>query len=1098
MTCPRCHAENAAGSRFCGQCGAPLSVPCPRCGAANPPDYKFCGHCAAPLMQSGTAPAGLPSGAADAAGPPGELKRVSVLFCDIVDSTGLTERLGPEGMHELIGWFMDTALAEVRRYDGTAPQFAGDGFLALFGAPATHEDHVRRALLAALAIRDAIGASRSPPGGRQWPKLQLRIGVHTGLVVFGSVGGSLRMDPTVIGDTANIGARLQAAAEPGTILLSEETRRLAEGYARVEPVGPLQLKGKDEPINAYRLIGVSHRRASPAARPFVNRMEELSRLRDLMRPVEEGRGRAVGVVGEAGIGKSRIIAELRRHLGQSMDWVEGRCLSYGTAVPYLLVLDLLRGLCGIEESDPPEVIAEKIRGKLAELGLVPEQDAPVLLLLLGIEAQGGAPPLPNPEALKSRTFEILRQLILRSSRHRSLAAVLEDLHWIDKISEEFLTSLVEAVADAPILVVTTCRPGYRLPWAEKSHAATIALQPLSRAESLDLIRAVPGRRDEQTTEAILAKADGNPLFLEELSLDAGEARGTRAAGAVPNTIQDVVMARIDRLPAETKHLLQTAAVIGRDFSVRLLQAVWPGAGAVEPHLAELVRLEFIHERADPVRPGYVFRHALTQETAYHSLLERQRRAMHGRVGEAIEHFYEGRIEEVAERLASHFGSSGDNEKAVDYATLAAEKSQRRWANAEALSYFDGALRRLETMPDSAPNRLRRIDAVLKQAEVKYALGRYAEHIQALANICAIVEETGDARRRATWQYWTGFLHSLTGGRPEIAIEHCREAARIASAAGLEEIDAFAQSCLAQIYMLAGRPRDAIAAGERALASFEARGNRWWAGRTLWHLTAAANYLGDWEASLGYCRRGLEHGIALDDLRLKVNGWTRLGNAHIAQGDLDRGIECCEKALALAPIPRDAAWARAVRGYGKIKAGQIEDGIAELSEALAWFERSQMRWTHVIVAMWLAEGHLRRGDPASARPMADYILTTSRTAGYLQYEGRGCWLLAECLAAEAPDEAKACVERAIEIFEHIGARNDLGKALATHARLCLESGDPMTARRLLKRAMAVFEALHTIDELDRVKQVLVSLDQYSKAEVSPAAWSIHIDTETADR
>ncbi|HEV2301656.1 MAG TPA: AAA family ATPase [Stellaceae bacterium] len=983
-----------------------------------------------------------------------------MLFCDIVDSTGLAERLGPEAMHELIGWFMDTALAEVRRYDGTAPQFAGDGFLALFGAPATHEDHVRRALLAALAIRDAIGASHGVPGGRQSPKLQLRIGIHTGLVVFGSVGGNLRMDPTVIGDAANIGARLQAAAEPGTILISDDTRRLAEGYAHVEPIGALTLKGKDEPINAYRLIGFSHRRSSPAPRPFVDRTDELARLHNLVRPVAEGHGRAAGVVGEAGIGKSRIIAELRTHLGRSINWVEGRCLSYGTAVPYLLVLDLLRGVCGIEESDAPEIIAEKLRTKLAQFGMVPEEDAPVLLLLLGIEAHGGAPPLANPEALKARTFEILRQLVLRSSRHRSLATVLEDLHWIDKISEEFVASLVEAIADAPILLITTYRPGYRPPWADKPFAAQISLQPLSRADSHELVRAVPGRRDAPTTEAIVAKADGNPLFLEELSLDAGEARDARAAGSVPNTIQDVVMARIDRLPAETKRLLQTAAVIGREFSLRLLRAVWRGAGAIEPHLSELTRLEFIHERPDPVQPGYAFRHALTQETAYMSLLERHRRAMHAHVGRAIENFYEGRAEEVAERLALHFGRSDDAEKAVDYAILAAEKSQRRWANSEALAYFEDALRRLDAMPDTAPNRQRRIDAVLKQAEVKYALGQYAEQIQALDAIRGIVDESEDPHRRAAWHYWMGFLHATSGGRPETAIEHCREAMRIASTSGLEDIDAFAASSLAQVYIIAGRPRDAIAAGERALASFETRGNRWWAGRTLWHLTGAANYLGDWEASLDYCRRGLAHGIALQDLRLKAVGWSRMGAAYIQQGEVSRGIECCDEALALNPIPRDAAWAKMVRGYGYIKAGRINEGITELSEALAWFESARMRVTQVIGTTWLAEGHLRRGDSARARPLIDHLLATTRESGYLQFEGRACWLMAECLAIEAPGAAEDHAEAAMRIFLQVGARNDLARAMLTRAALRRQAGDRETDRQLLDEAYAIFELLGT--------------------------------------
>src|SRR5205823_4695442 len=374
MTCPRCHAENPAGMRFCGYCAAPLSVICSSCGAENPPENKFCGGCAAIL----SAPLGA-TGNALAHGPSGELKQVTLLFCDMVDSTGVTERLGAEAMHELIRWFIDTALEEVHRFGGSGPQFTGDGFMALFGAPVAHEDHVRRAMLAALAIRDAVSAAGAGPGKSRPHQLRMRMGVHTGLIVFGSVGGNLRMEPTAIGDAANIAARLQGAAEPGTIIISEETRQLARGYVRTESVGPLTLKGKSEPMAAYRLLGVSHRfvpdETTTASRPFVNRTSEMAVLNDLVHPVAESRGQALGIVGEPGIGKSRLLAEFRSRLGEVMIWIEGRCLSYGTSVPYLLVLDLLRGLCRINDADTPEIVDEKLRSALRGVGMEPDRDA---------------------------------------------------------------------------------------------------------------------------------------------------------------------------------------------------------------------------------------------------------------------------------------------------------------------------------------------------------------------------------------------------------------------------------------------------------------------------------------------------------------------------------------------------------------------------------------------------------------------------------------------------------------------------------------------------------------------------------------------------
>jgi class 3 adenylate cyclase len=335
------------------------------------------------------------------------MKQVTALFCDIVGSTPLTERLGAEAMRDLVSSFLRTSLAEVDRYGGTVPQFAGDGFMALFGAPVSQEDHVQRALLAALGIQRALSGVADEDEAQKLD-LPVRMGIHTGPVVFGPLADNLPMDPTAIGDTANLAARLQQAAEPATILLSDETYRLAQSYARVEPVGPLILKGKVGPIAAYRLLAVSQTRAalraSTAVRTttFVDRHGDLTILHNFLRQVEAGRRQAVGIVGEPGIGKSRLLAEFRRQLGeQRVTWIEGRCVSYGAAIPYLLVLDLLRSNCGIVETDTPEVIAEKVRSALEQVGMDAEDDAVVLLHLLGVKHAGAVPALANPETVKS-------------------------------------------------------------------------------------------------------------------------------------------------------------------------------------------------------------------------------------------------------------------------------------------------------------------------------------------------------------------------------------------------------------------------------------------------------------------------------------------------------------------------------------------------------------------------------------------------------------------------------------------------------------------------------------------------------------------------
>src|SRR5215469_7486898 len=370
MSCSRCGAENRDAMKFCGQCGAPLGPSCSSCGYDNPADHQFCGQCGAPLPLW-THPRHEGEAKVGAVALPGEMKQVTILFCDIVGSTPLTERLGPEAMRDLVSSFLRTSLAEVHRYGGTASQFAGDGFMALFGAPVAQEDHVQRALLAALAIQRALGGAECEDEVQKLD-VPVRLGIHTGPVVFGPLADNLPMDPTAIGDTANLAARLQQAAEPATILLSEASYQLARSYARVEPVGPLMLKGKADPIPAYRLLAISQARAalrdSTAARTttFVDRHSDLAILNNFLLQVEGGRRQAVGIVGEPGVGKSRLLNEFRQQLSDGrVTWLEGRCVSYGTGMPYLLMLDLLRNNWSIVETDTPEAMTEKVRSGAA-------------------------------------------------------------------------------------------------------------------------------------------------------------------------------------------------------------------------------------------------------------------------------------------------------------------------------------------------------------------------------------------------------------------------------------------------------------------------------------------------------------------------------------------------------------------------------------------------------------------------------------------------------------------------------------------------------------------------------------------------------------
>jgi len=459
---------------------------------------------------------------------------------------------------------------------------------------------------------------------------------------------------------------------------------------------------------------------------------------------------------------------------------------------------------------------------------------------------------------------------------------------------------------------------------------------------------------EPLVQLLLAKAEGNPLYVEEIVrqlqethgivIEDGEARLRAADVTVPETIRDIIAARVDRLEESPKQTLQVASVVGRRFGVSLVSRVRGSArGSVAGDLTTLHTVDFVFPSATDPEPMYSFKHALTQDVVYGSLLDRRRRAFHAESGRGLEELYAGRLDEIVELLAHHFGASAEDEKAVDYALLAAAKAQQRWANVEALAHFEAALARVVSMPDTDANRIRRIDAVIKQGEVKFALGRHAEHVQALEGIKDLVDTAADPPRRATWYYWAGFLESLIGGQPEKSITYCREALKIADSSGFEDVRPFAECCLSHVLMTAGELESALEFGERALVTFEARGNIWWACRSLWALSPVANYLGEWERGLEYCRRALEHGRAANDLRLKVVGWWRTGSTHIQRGDADAGLRCCEEALALSPIAFDAAMIQAVRGYGLIKAGDVAAGTAEVTAVVAWFERSKLQY-----------------------------------------------------------------------------------------------------------------------------------------------------------
>jgi len=683
----------------------------------------------------------------------GERKQVTVLFCDLANSTPIAERIGPEAMHTLLNRFFEIALNEVHRYEGTINQFLGDGFMALFGAPIAHEDHARRAVLAALALQRTL--QEGDVGKPYGEACQFRMGLNSGLVVVGSIGNNLRMDYSAIGDTTNLAARLQEHAAPGDILISESTRRLVQGVVRLEALPPVQVKGKTEPVPLYKVIGTLPRRSPIASRsertlsPFVGRERELATLEALFAQVETGSGQVVGIVAEAGGGKSRLLYEFRQRLeDKRVTYLEGRCLAYRSTMPYHPLIDVLRHNCGISETESPDAIIAKVHVALQEVGMDIAASAPYLLQLLGVKEGTESIAAFTPEAIRTRTFDTLKQMSLNGSQQRPLIFEIEDLHWLDKTSEDFLLSFVESLAGASIMLLTTYRPGYRPSWIDKSYATQLSLGSLTSHDALLVVHSTREHTPlpDYLVQTIVEKSQGNPFFLEELTRAVIEHGDLQTEITVPDTIQGVLSARMDRLPEEHKRLLQTASILGREFSPRLLHAIWDGTDTLDPFLSELKRLGFLYERTGADELIFIFKHVLTQEVAYESLLTTRRQALHAAAGQALETLYADRLEDVYALLAYHYARTTKAAKAVEYLTLVAEQAARKSAYVEATVHLTEGLELIRTLPATPERTQQELTLHIALGRALMATKGYAaaevEHVYARARaLCQRVGET---------------------------------------------------------------------------------------------------------------------------------------------------------------------------------------------------------------------------------------------------------------------------------------------------------------------------------------------------------------------
>ena len=879
----------------------------------------------------------------------GERKQVTILFCDLQNSTPLAAQLGPEAMHGLLNRFFEIALTVVHTYEGTINQFLGDGFMALFGAPVAHEDHARRAVLAALELQHSLHDHHAELGAPHGVMCAFRMGLNTGLVVVGGIGDNLRMDYTAVGDTTNLAARLQQHAEPGAILVSPSTSRLVEGFVHVEAPPPIKVKGKDEPVAIYRVIGTRRVRSSLAQHgertlsQFVGRDRELVHLQELFAQVEAGQGQVVSIVAEAGGGKSRLLYEFRQRLPhKQITYFEGRCFSYGKASAYHPIIDMLRHQCDLTDTDDPATLAAKVRQRLDDIEMDAALSAPYLLHLLGVKEGTEALDMLTPEAVKSRIFDTLRQMSLKGSQQCPLMLVIEDVHWVDQTSEDYLTSLVESLADSAILLLTTSRPEYRPPWSEQSYATHILLPHLAPQDALTVVRSVSPHADlsEPLAQRIIERAEGNAFFLEELTRTVVEQAEQQHDVSVPDTIQGVLMARIDRLPEDAKRLLQTASILGREFSPRVLAAIWERPEALQPLLLELKQLEFLEEQAGAEEPAYVFKHALTQEVAYESLLISRRQTLHKAAGQALERLYANRLEDVSYHLAYHYFKGQEAAKAVTYLTLSAKQAMQRYAHHEALMMLQEAMVHAERLPDAERDR-GCLEVIICQTEALLWLGRHQEALDLLLGQQERLERYHESELIGEYGLWLGIANAFLGNW-EAALQHCQSALEEGTRCGDIVIQGMAHAHISMTLFFSHSLSQSIVHGQQAVSLLEHHPERCWLGQALFFLGMAYTLAGEFQHARETAERAHAIGDSIGDRRLQANALSVHSLSAITQGEWAAGMEATQRALDLSPDALETSYLHGLMGYAYVEKGDPAAAIPMLQRALRETEQYHAR------------------------------------------------------------------------------------------------------------------------------------------------------------
>ncbi|HEX9748129.1 MAG TPA: AAA family ATPase [Methylomirabilota bacterium] len=1090
VACPRCRAENLPSHRFCVACGQALQASCPRCGFAHEPGARFCGGCGQPILASGPARFASP----ETYTPPhlaekirtsrgtleGERKQVTVLFADMKGSLELLADRDPEDARRMLDPVLGVMMEAVHRYEGTVNQVLGDGVMAIFGAPVAHENHAVRAAYAALRMHEEVHRLARDLRRAEGVDVQIRVGLNSGEVVVRAIDNDLHMDYSAVGQTTYLAAQMERLARPGSTLLAPATRRLTEGFLAVTGLGPVPIKSIADPVEVYELTGAGparYRLQAAAARGltrFVGREGEVERLREAFTRSSAGEGRLVALVGEPGVGKSRVIREFVEG-----PWMEGAILLEGRPVAYrktpswMPVMDALRRYCEIDRLDEERVIREKITGKLLALDRALAPALPALLALADLEPEDGVWRALDPPQRRRRIQEAVRNVLLAESRRQPVVFMVEDLQRIDEETQALLDNLVDRLQGARLLILVAYRPEYQHQWGSKPGYAQIRIDPfppvMARALLECMLGSDPGLAALKTV--LVERTDGNPLFLEE-SVRAlvetqaliGEPGARRLAKPletvqVPGSVQAVLAARIDRLTPAAKHVLQSASVIGKDVPFPVLAEIadLPDEG-LRAGLALLQAGELLYEASFFPEIEYTFKHALTHEVAYGSLLHERRRALHARIVDAIERLYAGRLGEHVERLAHHALRGGLRARAVDYLRQAGAKAAARSAHREAVGFFEQALEILETDGPRGAALETAIDLVFDLRASLAPLGEFTRTLDHLRRAAAQAEALGDQRRLGWVSAYLTQSHYTLGEQAAAirAADRALEAGRALRDDALQIVAAFG---LGQAHHVLGDYRAAQRHLGRAVAAVdgELSRERWgMAGLVsvasrIW-LAASLADTGDFAEALTRAREGVALAETPEHPWSLAGAYMTLGFVHLSQGHLDEAGPVLDRGIAFSREMDLTAWLPMLlcaRGAAHVRSGRVGDGLLLLEEGVDRASSLRILSRHALRLAWLAEGYLLAGHVDRAANAADQAYRLAAEHAEQGYAATAVRMRGETAAragqgpraaehyADALARARALEMRPLEALCHLGlgqVARRAGDGAAAKARL----------------------------------------------------------------